>query len=76
MNKVNKIMNKIMLNPADLRVINEIVRLRDITGNFEIMYNDLSSTSYSLDLVYYDSYQTKVYAPISNPRSTDDSRTN
>jgi hypothetical protein len=44
-------MTKIMMNPADLKVIAEIIKENDITGNFELIYTN-GGIGYSIDLVY------------------------
>jgi hypothetical protein len=44
-------MTKIMMNPADVKVIQEIIKENDITGNFELVYTN-GGIGYSIDLVY------------------------
>jgi hypothetical protein len=44
-------MTKIMMNPADVKVIAEIIKENDITGNFELIYTN-GGIGYSIDLVY------------------------
>jgi hypothetical protein len=44
-------MTKIMMNPADLKVIAEIIKENDITGNFELIYTN-GGIGYCIDLVY------------------------
>jgi hypothetical protein len=45
-------MTKIMMNPADVKVIAEIIKENDITGNFELIYTDGGGIGYCIDLVY------------------------
>ena len=40
-----------MMNPADVKVIAEIIKENDITGNFELIYTN-GGIGYSIDLVY------------------------
>jgi hypothetical protein len=44
-------MTKIMMNPADVKVIAEIIKENDITGNFELIYTN-GGIGYTIDLVY------------------------
>jgi hypothetical protein len=44
-------MTKIMMNPADVKVIAEIIKENDITGNFELIYTN-GGIGYCIDLVY------------------------
>ena len=44
-------MTKIMMNPADLKVIQEIITENNITGNFELVYAN-GGIGYTIDLVY------------------------
>jgi hypothetical protein len=45
-------MTKIMMNSADLAVLNNIVKENDITNNFWVHYSNSSGIGYSLDLEY------------------------
>jgi hypothetical protein len=40
-----------MMNPADVKVIAEIIKENDITGNFELIYTN-GGIGYCIDLVY------------------------
>jgi hypothetical protein len=44
-------MTKIMMNPADVKVIQEIIEENNITGNFELIHNN-GGIGYSIDLIY------------------------
>lgn len=39
------------MNPADVKVIAEIIKENDITGNFELIYTN-GGIGYCIDLVY------------------------
>lgn len=60
-------MKTIMMNPADLEVINKIVAEKNITGNFELVFENTSGIGYTIDLVYctnsFDN-STKVSIPV------------
>jgi hypothetical protein len=59
-------MTKIMMNPADLKVIQEIVAENDITGNFELIYAN-GGIGYCIDLVYEESVNgrnAKITIPV------------
>lgn len=45
-------MTKIMMNPADVQVIQEIITENNITGNFELIYNNTSGIGYTIYLSY------------------------
>ena len=45
-------MSKVMMNPADVKVIAAIIEENNITGNFDLVYHDTSGIGYSIDLVY------------------------
>lgn len=45
-------MTKIMMNSADLEIINKIVEENSITQNFWLIYNNASSIGYTLDLEF------------------------
>ena len=44
-------MKTIMMNPADLEVLNKIVKENNITGNFELAYTP-GSIGYTIDFIY------------------------
>jgi hypothetical protein len=45
-------MTKIMMNSADLEIINKVVEENAITQNFCIIYNNNSGIGYTLDLQF------------------------
>jgi len=56
-----------MMNPADVKVIAEIIEEHDITGNFDLVYHDTSGIGYCIDLVYeteLNGRQVKVTIPV------------
>jgi hypothetical protein len=60
-------MSKMMMNPADVRVIAEIIKENNITGNFDLVYEDTSGIGYCIDLVYeteVNSRSAKVTIPV------------
>ena len=60
-------MSKMMMNPADVKVIAEIIEEHDITGNFDLIYHDTSGIGYTIDLVYeteLNGRQVKVTIPV------------
>ena len=44
-------MSKMMMNPADVKVIAEIIEEHDITGNFDLVYHDTSGIGYCIYLL-------------------------
>ena len=46
-------MTKIMMNPADIKVIADIIAEKKITGNFELVFDNSSGIGYTIDLLYY-----------------------
>lgn len=44
-------MTKMMMNPGDVQVIQEIITENNITGNFELMYTN-GGIGYTIDLMY------------------------
>lgn len=60
-------MSKMMMNPADVKVIAKIIEEHDITGNFDLIYHDTSGIGYCIDLVYeteLNGRQVKVTIPV------------
>jgi hypothetical protein len=51
-NKENTKMTKILMNQADLDIIQQIVKENDIKTNFWVHYSNASGIGYSLDLEY------------------------
>ena len=45
-------MTKIMMNRADLEVLNKIIEENDIDCNFWVHYSNVSGIGYTLDLEY------------------------
>lgn len=45
-------MTKIMMNHADVAIIQQIVEENNIRGNFNIIYNNASGIGYTLDMEY------------------------
>tara|TARA_R110000868_G_scaffold121379_6_gene322012 strand:+ start:1127 stop:1327 length:201 start_codon:yes stop_codon:yes gene_type:complete len=60
-------MTKIIMNPADIKVITDIIAEKNITGNFELVFENTSGIGYTIDLVYctksFDNF-TKVSIPV------------
>lgn len=60
-------MTKIIMNPADIKVITDIIAEKNITGNFELVFENTSGIGYTIDLVYctklFDN-STKVTVPV------------
>ena len=60
-------MTKIIMNPADIKVITDIIAEKNITGNFELVFENTSGIGYTIDLVYctksFDN-STKVSIPV------------
>jgi hypothetical protein len=44
--------SRIIMNPADIRVITEILREQNITGNFELIHDNSSGIGYNIDLEF------------------------
>jgi hypothetical protein len=60
-------MTKIMMNKADLEVINNIVEENGITNNFWVHYSNASGIGYTLDLEYsteINGREATVHIPI------------
>ena len=60
-------MTKIMMNPADVTTIMEIIKENNITGNFELVYTDGGGIGYCIDLVYQtqiNNRQVKITIPV------------
>lgn len=59
-------MTRIMMNPADVQVIQEIIAENNITSNFELLYTN-GGIGYYIDLVYEESVNgrnAKITIPV------------
>lgn len=60
-------MTKIMMNPADIEVIQNIIRENQITGNFELSYENASGIGYTIDMSYVsmvNGREAKITIPV------------